>query len=206
MIVKPAIGFLTISSDALLVTGAQTVVTAMTNNPDYPTPTPTLATVTTALNAFIVAVANAAEGGKEQTAIKIAKRAELVSLLRQLASYVGVTCGGDMAKLLSSGFPTQKPNRTSIGVLPAPDAPVVTPGALSGQLDAITSPVFGAYTYNWRLALASAPNVFVQQMQTTAARNTFSNLTPGQTYRVQVNAVGSAGASDWSDDGESMVL
>src|SRR5438045_2351027 len=158
MVVKPSINFLTASSDALLVTGAQTVVNSLTSNPDYPTPTPTLATVTTALNAFTVAIADAATGGKEQTAIKIAKRAELVSLLRQLASYVGVNCGGDMAKLLSSGFPTQKPNRTPIGVLPTPDTPVVTPGALSGQLDAVSSPVFGAYTYNWRLALASAPN------------------------------------------------
>ena len=106
MIVKPAIGFLSSSSDALLVTGAQTIVTALTTNPDYPTPTPTLATVITALNDFTVAIANAANGGKEETAIKNAKRAELTSLLRQLASYVGVTCGGDMAKLLSSGFPT----------------------------------------------------------------------------------------------------
>jgi hypothetical protein len=206
MVVKPSIGFLSASSDALLVTGTQTIVTAMTSNTDYPTPTPTLATVTTALTAFTVAIANAAGGGKEETAIKNAKRAELVSLLRQLASYVGVTCGGDMAKLLSSGFPTQKPNRSPIGVLDAPDAPVVTPGSLTGQLDAISSPVFGAYTYNWRVALASTPNVFVQQPQTTAARNTFSGLTPGQIYRVQLNAVGSAGPSDWSDTGESMVL
>ena len=206
MVVKPAIGFLTVSSDALLVTGAQTIVTAMTTNPDYPTPTPTLATVTTALNAFIVAIANAADGGKEETAIKNAKRAELTSLLRQLASYVGVTCGNDMAKLLSSGFPTQKPNRSPIGVLPAPDAPVATPGPLTGQLDAVSAPVFGAYTYNWRVALASAPTVFVQQVQTTAARNTFSGLTPGQVYFIQLNAVGSAGPSDWSDDGETMVV
>jgi hypothetical protein len=206
MVVKPSIGFLSVSTDALLVTGTQTIVNSLTNNPDYPTPTPTLVTVTAALNAFMVAIADAAAGGKEQTAIKIAKRAELVSLLRQLASYVGVTCGGDMAKLLSSGFPTQKPNRTPIGVLPAPNTPVVAPGALSGQLDAVSAPVFGAYTYNWRLALASAPTVYVQQLQTTAARNTFSGLTPGQIYRIQLNAVGSAGPSDWSDDGESMVL
>src|SRR6266513_5692934 len=98
MVVKPSINFLTASSDALLVTGTQTIVNSLTSNPDYPTPTPTLATVTTALNAFTVAIADAATGGKEQTAIKIAKRAELVSLLRQLASYVGVNCGGDMAK------------------------------------------------------------------------------------------------------------
>jgi hypothetical protein len=206
MIVKPAIGFLSSSSDALLLTGAQTVVNSMTKNPDYPTPTPTLATVTTAINDFTTAIADAANGGKEETAIKYAKRAELVSFLRQLASYVGVTCGGDMAKLLSSGFPTQKPTRTPIGVLGPPDAPVATPGPKKGQMEAVSAPVFGAYTYNWRVALASAPTVFVQEVQTTASRNIFSGLTPGQIYTVQLNAVGSAGPSDWSDDGETMVV
>lgn len=206
MVIKPAIGFLTSSSDALLVTGAQTIVTAMTKSPDYPSPTPTLATVTTALNDFTVAIANAAKGSKEETAIKNAKRAELVSLLRQLASYVGVTCGDDMAKLLASGFPTQKPQRSPIGVLPAPATPVVGPGKLTGELEALSEPVFGAYTYNWRIALSSAPNVFVQQVQTTASRHTFGGLTPGQVYSVQLNAVGSAGPSDWSDDGETMVV
>ncbi len=206
MIVKPAISFLISDSDALIVTGTQTIVNSMTSNPDFPTPTPTLPTVSTALTAFTVALSNAAGGGKEFTAIKNAKRAELTSLLRQLASYVGVTCGGDMAKLLSSGFPTQKPTSTPVGVLPAPAAPVVTQGALSGELDAVTAPVFGGYTYNWRVALVSAPNVFVQQSQTTAARNTFDSLTPGQNYRVQVNAVGSAGPSDWSDDADLIVV
>src|SRR5436305_7375855 len=147
MVVKPSINFLTASSDALLVTGTQTIVNSLTNNPDYPTPTPTLGTVTTALNAFTVAIADAAEGGKEETAIKNAKRAELVSLLRQLASYVGVTCGGDMAKLLSSGFPTWKPTKSPIGVLPPPDAPFTAPGPQTGELTATSSPVFGAYTY-----------------------------------------------------------
>lgn len=206
MIVKPAIGFLSSSSDALLLTGAQTIVNSLTDNTDYPTPTPTLTTVTTAIAAFTTAIANAANGGKEETAIKNAKRAELVSLMRQLASYVGVTCGDDLAKLLSSGFPTWKPTKSPIGVLPPPYAPVATAGPKSGQLSATSYPVFGAYSYNWRVALKSAPNVFVQEVQTTAASNIFEGLTPGQVYFVQLNAVGSAGSSDWSDDGETMVM
>jgi hypothetical protein len=90
--------------------------------------------------------------------------------------------------------------------LPAPVTPTAAPGPLTGQLEAISAPVFGAYTYNWRVALSSAPTVFVQQVQTTAARNIFTGLTAGQTYTVQLNAVGSAGPSDWSDDGETMVV
>ena len=115
MVVKPAIGFVSTDSDALLVTDAQTIVIALTNNPSYPTPSPTLASITTAINDFATAIANAANGGKELTAIKNAKREALCALLRQLASYVHVACGGVLAALLSSGFPIQKAHAHSRG-------------------------------------------------------------------------------------------
>ena len=101
---------------------------------------------------------------------------------------------------------TIKPRRATIGLLPAAQTPVARAGPQSGQLSAVSAPVFGAYTYNWRLALASAPTVFIQQVQTTAASNIFTGLTPRQVYFVQLKAVGSAGPSDWSDDGETMVM
>ena len=49
MVVKPTIGFLAADSDALLVKDAQTIVTLMTKNASYPTPSPALACVTTCL-------------------------------------------------------------------------------------------------------------------------------------------------------------
>jgi len=52
---------------------------------------------------------------------------------------------------------------------------------------------------NWKQAvLTSAPLVGVQTAQITGARHEFTELTPGQTYLVQLNALGAAGASDWS--------
>ena len=42
--------------------------------------------------------------------------------------------------------------------------------------------------------------------QTTGARAEFTGLTPGQTYVVFLNAVGTAGTSDWSDGGTLMVV
>src|SRR5438874_8135206 len=105
MTVKPAIGFLTKDGDAQLDQDTETIIASMTGNANFPTPSPTLTVITTALSAFTVALADAADGGVEKTAIKNAKRAELVSLLRQLSSYVFATADGDMTKLLSSGFP-----------------------------------------------------------------------------------------------------
>jgi hypothetical protein len=205
MNVKPAIGFLTKDSDAQLDQDTETIIASMTGNANFPTPSPTLAIITTALNAFTVALSDAADGGIEKTAVKNAKRTELVSLLRQLASYVFATADEDMTKLLSSGFPAQKTARPPIGPLPAPATPFVSQGPVSGSLSASTPPINGAYIYNWRVALASAPTVFVKQVQSTAASNTFDGLTPGQIYNVQLNAVGTAGASDWSGPGELMI-
>ena len=62
------------------------------------------------------------------------------------------------------------------------------------------------YTYNWRVALASAPTAYVVEQQTTAASDIFEGLTPGQIYVVDVNVVGSAGPSDWSDAAQLMVV
>lgn len=206
MIVKPAIGFVNADSDAQLVTDAETIVTSMTDNPSYLTPSPALAGITTAVNDFSTAIANAANGGKDLTAIKNAKRTALGALLRELASYVSVACKGNLADLLSSGFPHQKANRTPAGVLPAPATPVLSLGARTRELVASTPPVPNGYTYNWRVALASAPTQYVQRIQTTAASDIFDGLTPGQIYLVDVNVVGSAGSSDWSDTAQLMVV
>jgi hypothetical protein len=206
MTIKPSIQFLNYDSDSLLVTKAGGIVTGLTDNPHYLTPSPTLAPVQTALDEFITSVSDAVNGGVTLTSIKNDKRAVLVALLRQLANYVQANCKGDMTILLSSGFPIQKPQRSPIGVLPAPGNLTVTLGARSGELNASAAPIAGAAIYNWRVTAATAPTVVVQSAQTTAASNIFDNLTPGVVYNVEANAVGSAGPSDWSDPVPHMAM
>jgi hypothetical protein len=206
MIIKPSISFVQKDGDAQLLTDTQTILTAMTGNPAYPSPNPTLATVTTGMNDFATALANAANAGTAATVIKNQKRAALEALLRELATYVHAACQGNLAVLISSGYPIQKPVRTPVGVLPAPATPVLSLGARSGELNAWTNPVPNGYTYNWRAALASAPDIYVLQTQTTAASDVLAGLTPGQIYLVDVNVVGSAGPSDWSDTVQLMVV
>ena len=206
MLVKPSITFLTSDTDAQLVTNTQTILQTLADNvATYAKPSPTLAVVTTALNKFITAIGAAADGGTALTLAKNAARAELVALLRLLASYVQIVCAGSMENLLLSGFPTQKSSRTPIGVLPAPSNVTVNLGVRTGELDGKTSPILGAAIYNWRLTAVgqSAP---VQEVQTTAASNTFADLTPGTVYKMEVNAVGSAGPSDWSQPVSQMVV
>ena len=145
-------------------------------------------------------------GGRQNTALRNALRVQLVALLRPLASYVNATANGNLPVLISSGFPIQKTSRTPVGPQPAPGAPVVTQGVVSGTVMVAPPPVYGASSYNWTLALESAPEVSVQTAQTTGARLEFSGLTPGKVYVVALDAVGAAGVSDWSDYGSLMVI
>ena len=206
MNIKPSVSFLNNNSDAQLVTDTQTILQALADHTAiYPTPSPTLPVVTTALNKYISAIAAAADGGIALTAAKNAARTELTTLLRNLASYVQVACKGNLEDLLLSGFPPQKSNRAPIGVLPAPANVTVNLGPRTGELDSKANPVTGAAIYNWRLT-ASGQTVPLQTQQTTAASTTFDNLTPGTVYTVEVNAVGSAGPSDWSQPVSQMVV
>ena len=206
MTIKPAISFIAQDSDPQLITDTQTILTAMTGNAAYPTPTPTLAAITTALKEFSDALANAADAGKQATLIKKQKRATLDALLRELAIYLHLTCKNDLPTLMSSGFPCQKSTRTPAGSLPVPATPVLSQGSRSGEIDVSTRPIANASIYNWRIALATAPDDYLQQSQTTAASNTFEGLTPGQAYQVDVSAVGTAGPSGWSDTAQMIVI
>lgn len=206
MIIKPAVTFLTKDTDAQLLVRTEVILSAMTDNAHYPTPTPPLAVIAAAKDAFASAAALALEGGKTATAAKNARRAELVLLVRQLAGYVQLTCQGELTVLISSGFPIQKPQRQPAGVLPPPGNLTVTQGPRKGELRAVTAPTKGAAIYSWRVSTATAPTVWMQTANTTAARNIFSGLTPGVIYRVEASVVNSAGPSDWGIPVAHMVI
>jgi len=190
---------------ALLLVFGRNVVTMMTGNPAFTTPYPTLASLTTALDTLETTTEAAMDRSRQAIASRNAARAAVLSLLRQLSAYVLSHSVGDVAVLLSSGFVPIKVS-TPIGPLPTPSTAILRQGPLSGSIAARTLKLKGAYSYNWRLALASAPTFFLQEAQTTAIRYRFEGLTPGQTYIVQVSAVGAAGETSWSPVTSLMVV
>ena len=189
----------------LLIAFCRQVVIMLTGNPNFTTAFPALTIVTTAIDSLETANGAAMGGDRVDISVRRTAKAELLSLMRQLAAYVQSQGGSDRTVLLGSGFDiTEVPE--SIGPVATPPTPIVRQGQTTGQLRARTQKVAGAYAYNFRLALASAPTVYLQTVQTTSSRATFDGLTPGQTYIVQVNALGTAGASDWSGAGSWMVI
>jgi hypothetical protein len=130
-----------------------------------------------------------AHGGPSATSNRNKKRLIHVSLMRLLASYVQANCGGDITTLQLSGFPVQKPVRQTVGPRSVPQNLTLKQGPLNGSLAAKANPVFGASTYTWTLTPAT-PGAAAQTVRTTAANCMFQDLTPAQSYTVEVNAVG----------------
>jgi hypothetical protein len=206
MIVKPATSWLNTDKDSELINDITVVIMGTGNNPAiYSKPVPDILTIQKALNDFSAGVAATADGSHTATSRKKNLRLILTGLVRQLASYVQVACGGDMTNLLLSGFPAQKPTRSPIGPLPVPSNPVLALGSRSGELDASVNPVFGASTYNWALT-SSVAGEAAQTKQTTASYVTFPGLTPGATYTMTCYVVGAAGPSDPSKSASQMAL
>ena len=206
MIVKPSVTFLSTDSDQNVFAKTGVIITCMTDNQFYTDPAPTLAVITAGWKAFGDSCTAAAGGGTALTADKREKRAALAVLVRNLAGYVQANCKGSLSILLSSGFPNQKTEHQPIGPLPAPDYATLSLGTHSGELDVNTSPVYGASIYNWQLMAANAPTVMLQKAQSTGSSWTFAGLTPGKAYIAAVNAVGTAGPSDWTQSAPQIAV
>jgi len=201
---KVAVGFLTQSKDADLIVASERIVVGMTGNAAYPTPNPTLADLIAARNSYIAAV-NAAMDSHLGVVVRRQQRAAFTAMLRDLAHYVQVASGGDLAILLSSGFTAQK-QKKPVGPLPAPANMRLKRGKTSGLLIARCDKLLQAGAYEWRYANVATPTVWVNLESTFAAHVAIEGLTPGTQYTTQVRALGTAGPSDWSDTATLMVL
>lgn len=191
-------------SDAELDNFTQAIIAAMTGNAAYPSPPVTLANLQAARDDFTAKLAAAQTGGPPDTAAKNNSRQTLLGLLRQLALYVQLNCNNDMATLLSSGFQAMSTNRAQ-SPLEQPQSLSIKNGT-SGQLVARVDPVKNTSMYEGRAKAANGdwlPSVFTGDSQ----HITFNGLTPGQTYTIQVRALGgSTGQSDWSDPSSHMAM
>jgi hypothetical protein len=157
----------------------------------------------TAKDDFSSKIAAAQAGGAGDTAAKNNSRQTLLGMLRPLASYVQMTCNDDQALLLSSGFQTQSAKSAS-SPLERPLGLRIRNGSV-GQLVGRVDKVKNASMYEGRIKLTGdwMASIFTGDSQ----HITFDGLTPGQTYTMQVRALGgSTGQSDWSDPSSHMCM
>ena len=190
--------------DTDLIAFIRNVITLMTNNTQYPTPTPSLAAITASVNAFETAVHDALDGGKIAIATRNAERMELVALMRQLAAYVQANCDADLLALLGSGFDAVRAP-SPVGTLPPPQNPRLSLTDKSGELMFRFDRVNNAVNYSVQTAPA-ATGPWTDEALSTSTRVLIGGLAPGETMWARACANGSAGASEWTAPTTAMAV
>ncbi len=187
---------------------ATRVVTMMTGNPNFPTPNPPLATVTTqktSTAASITAQETAKATAEGATITRDAELAALKRLLSQLASYVENASGGDAAKIESSGMSVRAPSTPPVGPMPQVMDLVLTAGDFEGTLDAMWHPVRGAKSFEIQIS-PDPPGTWTQKMASGKSSATIQGLTSGAKTWVRVRAVGADNQpGPWSDPAVKVV-
>ena len=122
------------------------ILAKMTNNAYYPNPRPSLAELSTALEACRFTHQEALTRGTEKVAIAALRLKDMDVMVSQLAAYVQSESNGEEVRILSSGFKVRS--------AATPTKPMTQPQALRfklspypGQVDLKWEPVPGARTY-----------------------------------------------------------
>lgn len=184
------------------VAKAHQIVSAMTGNPDFTTPHPTLVQVTTAADNLDTAFSDAQtarQAAMTKTSILHEKEDALEAVLRQLAAYVESVSGDDDKKILSAGFNV----RSATTSTPAPTAPAAlsaTEGDHEGEIDLTWDKVKSAKSY----IIERSPDPpsgtsWAHEGVALKSSATVSGLASGTRYWFRVAAVMTSGQSGWSD-------
>jgi hypothetical protein len=195
--VKTQLSKLTVGQE---VAFARQIVTKMTGNATYTTPSPALMAITTAADALEAAF-NAAEAArissKQATSAMNDKKAALSALINLEAAYVQNTSLGDKTKIESAGFETTNPN-SPIGPLPAPEDVQLDANVNPGNMGIKWTPVRGAASYIVERAPDGEVMNFIVAANPTVSKALVNTMTSGQRYWFRIAAVGAAGAGDWT--------
>jgi hypothetical protein len=174
------------------------VVQQITGNSNFPTPDPTLASVTTLANQFEQAINDAEAGGSYDKSVRDSKKEELIDTMHNLSNYVLFTAKGDRLIAESSGFTIAKD--------PSPQPPIekpeglnLTDGANAGELLLLFLKVLGARSYMYQISLDPADQTKWVTQHGTVRKNLFTDLESGKKYYVRVVAIGTGNQIVYSD-------
>lgn len=179
------------------------LVTQMTGNANYPTPSPALTVITAKANALEAALgtqAAAQQAAKTATTNLETKEGEADAAVNSLSNYVWETSGGDEAKIQSAGMSLRAP-KTPTTSLPAPQGLAVTAGDNEGELDAVWDPVPKSKGYEVQTSPDPVTGTSWAFAETSSAsKTTLTGLPSGSKIWVRVRALGPKKIkSPWSD-------
>lgn len=181
-----------------------TVIIGFADNAGLPHPPVSMPDLETQKQTYLLKQAATAQGGTVATAERNDAWQVLTDSLRQLAAYVQTVAANDLTLLLSSGFQPVSTNRAQAPL----DTPLIVgiDYGLSGQLLLRAQSVRNARAYEVQFKNGTG-GWQPAGIATQARRIEINDLTPGNTYSVQLRAIGgSTGYSDWSDPVSRMAV
>lgn len=176
-----------------LISLATVIVEKMTENADFPDPTPSIQQISKDLKEFTALIEKCVEGTRKDTINKNNKKAELILKLSNLGSYINVTANGDAAKLGGTGYPIAK-QPESVGILPAPEYIRISDSDHSGEFYVEIARVPKAAGYLVRYAELPVPEESSQWSSKVFAntKGVLSGLKSATKYAVKASAMSKA--------------
>jgi hypothetical protein len=178
-----------------LITYAQGIVKGMTGNASFPSPTPPLATVTSAINDLQTAETAALARTKGAVATRNEKRSALVTLLQQLKGDVQTTADANVENgasiIQGAGMAVRK---TAVR---APRVFNAKPGSVSGTASLVAAAAARRAGYEWEYSLDGG-KTWVTAPTTLQAKTTIPGLTPGASVQFRYRPVTKTGEENWS--------
>lgn len=182
---------------------AKQFINALTGNPNFPAPQPTLAQLSAAADALEAAAADAQAAraeAKTATSRQEQKEDTLDLLVTQLAAHVESVSGDDETKILSAGMDVRATGSPGSDTPSLPKGVALSEGDHAGELDAGWDSVTGARSYVVQMSVdPPTPTSWQPGPVVTRSHATLSGLTSGTRYWVRVAAVNANGQSGWSD-------
>jgi hypothetical protein len=169
-------------------------ILTMTGNADFLSPTPSLATITTSVDALESAYIRARNGGTEQTSIMYDCEEVLDKQLIQLAAYVEYIANGNETIILSAGMQVKKKGGRSPYILDA------TNGRHTGEV-ILHSPSTTGAAYVWQIKKddVNTDQDWEELVIANTAKITVQDLIAGNTYWFRVSTRIKNVIGDWSD-------
>ena len=174
----------------------EAILRAMTDNPSFPSPTPSLAAVSAALADLRDAEVATRTRTRGTVATRNERRAVLVGLLVRLKAYVQGVADEDPehagALIESAGMSVKK------SAAPAKPVFQVKPGAVSGFVRMAARSAGDRASYQWAWS-PDGGTTWRAAPATLQARTVLSGLPSGSRCSFRYRAVTTTGESDWSE-------
>jgi hypothetical protein len=178
-----------------VITFAQNITSALTNNTHFPSPNPTLATFqadVAALNTAETAVLSRTKGAVETRNAKLAiVRTDLENLKTYVQSVAALATPTDADAIIESAGMTIR--KVTLHDKPALAA---KQGSVTGTVNLAAKAAAKRASYNWQYSVDQ--KTWITVPETLQAKTGISGMTAGTMYYFRVQPVTSAGVGDWS--------